>query len=163
MLIERVVINSSPLIVLFKSQQAELLPQLFTEILVPLPVWDEVTAAGAFDAAAVQLPTVSWARRVEVEAIASLVATWDLGKGESSVLSQALLTPANSAAIVDDMAARRCAKTLGIVTIGTGGLLILAKRRGLIPSVSQRIQALRDVGLWLSDDLVNLLKIQAGE
>ncbi|MDA0265992.1 MAG: hypothetical protein O2890_03620 [Cyanobacteria bacterium] len=42
--INRVVINSSPLIALFKSQQAELLPQLFEEIVVPQGVWDEVTA-----------------------------------------------------------------------------------------------------------------------
>ena len=163
MLIERVVINSSPLIVLFKSQQANLLPQLFTEILVPQAVWDEITTANTEDAASIQLPSVSWARKVEVEATAPEVAAWDLGKGESSVLSQSLLTSANSAAIIDDRAARRCAQTLGIVTIGTGGLLILAKRRGLITSVSPRIQALRDAGLWMSDSLVNLLKIQAGE
>lgn len=162
-MINGIIINSSPIIVLFKSQQAELLPQLFTEILVPSPVWDEITAAGYSDAASVQLQGVSWARRVEVEAIAPEVAAWDLGRGESAVLSQAMKTPANSAAIVDDRAARRCAQTLGLVTIGTGGLLILAKRRGLIPSVSQRIQALRDAGLWLSDNLVNLLKVQAGE
>jgi predicted nucleic acid-binding protein len=55
------------------------------------------------------------------------------------------------AALVDDKAARRCGQALGITTIGTGGLLILAKRRGLIPSISPGIQALRDAGLWLSD------------
>jgi len=38
MLIKRVVINASPLIVLFKSQQADLLPQLFSEIFVPAGV-----------------------------------------------------------------------------------------------------------------------------
>jgi len=162
-LINRAVVNSSPLIVLFKSQQAELLPQMFSEILVPGAVWAEITAPGAEDAAAVQLPSVSWARQVQVSVIAPEVASWDLGLGESAVLSQVLLTPANSAAIVDDRAARRCAQSLGLVTIGTGGLLIRAKRRGLISSVSQRIQALREAGLWLSDDLVNLLKIQAGE
>ena len=35
-------------------------------------------------------------------------------------------------AMVDDQAARRCARTLGIRTLGTGGMLVLAKRRGLI-------------------------------
>ncbi|HAX85097.1 MAG TPA: DUF3368 domain-containing protein, partial [Cyanobacteria bacterium UBA11370] len=30
-------------------------------------------------------------------------------------------------------------------------------------SVSPRIQALQNAGLWLSDSLVNLLKEQAGE
>jgi predicted nucleic acid-binding protein len=52
---------------------------------------------------------------------------------------------------------------LGITTIGTGGLLILAKKRGIIPNISPGIQALRDAGLWLSDSLVSLLKQQAGE
>jgi predicted nucleic acid-binding protein len=162
MSINRVIINSSPLIVLFKSQQVELLPQLFTEILVPIGVWDEVTAATSDDAASRQLPNVSWVQRVELANIAPEVAAWDLGKGESEVLSQAL-TVSDCAAIVDDRAARRCAQALGITTIGTGGILILAKRRGLISSVSPRIEALRDAGLWMSDTLVNLLKQQAGE
>ncbi|MDZ8086197.1 MAG: DUF3368 domain-containing protein [Nostoc sp. DedQUE12b] len=86
-----------------------------------------------------------------------IVAAWDLGKKESQVLSLALKN-SDCAAIVDDRAARRCGQALGITTIRTGGLLILAKRRGIIPSISPGIQALRDAGLWLSDTLVNLLK-----
>jgi predicted nucleic acid-binding protein len=43
MSINRIIVNSSPLIVLFKSQQAELLPQLFPEILVPEGVFAQVT------------------------------------------------------------------------------------------------------------------------
>ncbi|MDZ7964717.1 MAG: DUF3368 domain-containing protein [Nostoc sp. DedSLP03] len=42
-------------------------------------------------------------------------------------------------------------------------MLILAKRRGLIPSISPGIQASREAGLRLSDTLVNLLKQQTGE
>lgn len=162
MSIERVIINSSPLIVLFKSQQAELLPQLFAEILVPKGVFAEVTMVGEDDAAARQLPHVSWIKTVEIASIVPEVAAWDLGRGESQVLSLAL-TIADCAAVVDDRAARRCAQTLSITTIGTGGLLILAKRRGLISSICPGIQALRDAGLWLSESVVNLLKQQAGE
>jgi predicted nucleic acid-binding protein len=66
-------------------------------------------------------------------------------------------------AIVDDRAVRRCSNSLSMITMGTGGLLILAKRRGLISSISPGIQALRDAGLWLSDSIVNILKSQAGE
>lgn len=66
-------------------------------------------------------------------------------------------------AMVDDAAARRCARTLSIPTLGTGGALVLAKRRGLVTTISSSIQALRNSGLWLSDDLVRLLKQQAGE
>ncbi|MCC5602858.1 DUF3368 domain-containing protein [Nostoc favosum] len=160
MSINCVIINSSPLIVLLKSQQAQLLPQLFTEIIVPLGVFEEVTTKD--DAASTLLPNITWIQTVEVNTINPVVAAWDLGKGESQVLSLALKN-SDCAAIVDDRAARRCGQALGINTIGTGGLLILAKRRGLIPSISPGIQAIRDAGLWLSDSLVNLLKQQAGE
>jgi len=60
MLVNRVVINSSPLIVLFKSQQTDLLPQLFTEILVPSVVWDELVS-GQNDLPAINLPSAAWA------------------------------------------------------------------------------------------------------
>ncbi|MBU7583603.1 MAG: DUF3368 domain-containing protein [Nostoc sp. TH1S01] len=158
--ISRVIINSSPLIVLLKSQQSQLIPQLFTEILVPSGVIEEVTTKN--DPASKLLPSISWIQTVEVNIIVPEVAAWDLGKGESQVLSLALQN-SEFAAIVDDRAARRCGQALGITIIGTGGLLILAKRRGLISSISPGIDALRDAGLWLSDTLVNLLKQQAGE
>ncbi|MDF5721776.1 MAG: DUF3368 domain-containing protein [Rhizonema sp. PD37] len=160
MSINRVIVNSSPLIVLLKSQKTQLIPQLFAEILVPSGVFEEITTKD--DVASTQLLNTSWIQRVEVNTIAPVVAAWDLGKGESQVLSFALKNT-DFAAIIDDRAARRCAQALSINTIGTGGLLILAKRRGLIPSISPGIQALRDAGLWLSDTLVNLLKQQVGE
>jgi predicted nucleic acid-binding protein len=158
--INQVVVNASPLIVLFKSGQADLLPELFTEILVPQAVWQEVTAAKT-DIAAQQLPTVDWANPIEV-AIAPEIAAWDLGLGESAVLSHALKHPSYRA-LVDDAAARRCARTLGIATLGTGGAIVLAKRRGLIPSVAERLDRLKDAGLWLSEEVIMLLKQQADE
>lgn len=160
MSIDRVVINASPLIVLFKSGQAELLPKLFNEVLIPQAVWEEVTASKN-DIASQQLPKVSWATSMQV-AIHPSVATWDLGAGESTVLSFALDNPGYRA-MIDDAAARRCARILGITTLGTGGALVLAKRRGLIESVGDRLQQLQEAGLWLSEDVINLLKQQAGE
>ena len=119
-------------------------------------------AGGPQDAAAQQLPTISWARQVEVPVIAPVIAAWDLGPGESEVLTFAL-THSGYRAMVDDAGARRCARTCGIPILGTGGALILAKRRGLIASVAESLTALRTAGLWLSDELVTLLKQQAGE
>ena len=90
------------------------------------------------------------------------VAAWNLGDGESSVLSYALENPA-CRAVVDDAEARRCARTLGIRTLGTGGVLVLAKQRGLIVSVAEGLNRLRQAGLWLSDDVARLLLARAGE
>ncbi|PSN10722.1 DUF3368 domain-containing protein [filamentous cyanobacterium CCT1] len=160
MSVDRVVVNASPLIVLFKSGQADLLPQLFSEILIPQAVWQEVTLPQG-DAASQQLPDAAWAIPVEV-LVNSDIAAWDLGAGESAVLSYGLQNPGYRA-IIDDAAARRCARTLGITTLGTGGVLVLAKRRGLIDSVGDRLESLQEAGLWLSESIITLLKQQAGE
>ena len=158
--IDRVVVNASPLIALFRSGQAELLGQLWPEVMIPEAVWMEVLAGE--DAAARGLPVAPWAKQVTVTAVAPTIAAWDLGPGESEVLTFALEHPGYRV-IVDDAEARRCARTFGISILGTGGTLILAKRRGLIVSVSESLMALRNAGLWLSDELVLLLKRQAGE
>lgn len=162
MKIEKAVVNASPLILLFKSGLADLLPQLFAEVVVPDAVWEEVMAGGETDAAATRLPAASWVRRVTATPIAPEVLVWNLGDGESEVLSFALAQP-DYRALVDDRAARSCARTLGVRTLGTGGILILAKRLGLIPSVSAELQRLRDAGLWLSHEVIALLKQQADE
>jgi len=52
MRIEAAVINASPPITLLRSGQADLLPRLFTPIIVPGAVWREVTVAEWDDAAA---------------------------------------------------------------------------------------------------------------
>lgn len=161
MSIERVVVNASPLITLFKSKLADLLPQLFSDVQVPPAVWQEVIVTKD-DVAAQTLPSASWAQRIEAVAISPAIAAWDLGVGESEVLSYALLNPQYTA-MIDDAAARRCAISLNISTLGTGGAIVLAKRRELIPSVMEPIQSLRNAGLWLSEELVQLLKQQAGE
>lgn len=162
MKIDRVVINASPLIVLFKANLAHLLPQLFAEVLIPSAVWDEVIAGDPVDMAAQGLLNIDWAKRVEVAAVAPAILAWNLGQGESEVLSVAL-DHSDYRAVIDDAAARRCARTLQVQILGTGGVLVLAKRRGLIPSVESSLQELRDAGLWLSDEIVSLLIQQAGE
>ena len=51
MRIDKVVVNSSPLIVLFRSGQAELLPQMFKTIIVPHQVYKEIVIDGPLDEA----------------------------------------------------------------------------------------------------------------
>ncbi len=160
--IEGVCINASPLIVLSKSGLHELLPQLFNEILVPGAVWEEVKAGGADDPAARVLTGATWARRIDVAVRNDVIIGWNLGAGESEVLSLAHQLPTHRA-MVDDAAARACAQTLGIATLGTGGALVLAKRRGLISSVADALHEVRNAGLWLSDNVAQLLLKSAGE
>jgi predicted nucleic acid-binding protein len=145
--IEAVVINASPLILLFRAGYGDLLPRLFSRIIVPDAVWTEIAAGGVGDAAATALPSCSWAQRKPVEP-SPRVLDWSLGPGETAVISHALKHP-GLRAVLDDRDGRRCARTLGVQTLGTGGTLILAKRRGLIPSVADGLHRLRGAGLWI--------------
>ncbi|AFZ56528.1 DUF3368 domain-containing protein [Anabaena cylindrica FACHB-243] len=158
----KIVINTSPLIVLFKSQLTYFLPQLFTEIIVPSRVWSEIVKAGKIDIASQQLPNSTWAKQVKVSEISSLILPWGIDCGESEVLTFALENNGYRA-VIDDAAARKVAKSLNIPFMGTLGILILAKKQGLITSISEPIQALQEAGLWLSNDLIQLLKEQVKE
>jgi predicted nucleic acid-binding protein len=91
--IEKVVVNASPLITLFKSQLVDLLPQLFGQVQVPPAVWLEVTASKD-DIAAQMLPYSSWATQTEEIAIHPLVrlGIWVLGSLRFSVMLYGIQT-----------------------------------------------------------------------
>ncbi|HEC85378.1 MAG: DUF3368 domain-containing protein [Candidatus Parabeggiatoa sp. nov. 1] len=162
MQVTEIIIDSSPLITLFRSHQAHLLEPLFTNIWVPNAVFEEVTDDEHNDLASQGLVNAAWLKRVSVSHIPDMISQRDLGWGESEVLAFTLNCP-SAHAMIDDLAARRCAKKLGIATLGTGGMLVIAKQRGIISSVGEALQALRAAGMWLSDDLVRMLTEKAGE
>jgi predicted nucleic acid-binding protein len=87
---------------------------------------------------------------------------WDLGAGESAVISLTEATP-GAVAVLDDLAARRCAQAIGLKIIGTLGLVLMAKRAGVIPSASQALDAIVAAGLFISPHHLETIRIQAGE
>ena len=155
MLIEKVVINASPLITLFRANLHPLLPRLFPEVLVPDAVWAEVVNRTHSDPATRGLPKADWAMQ---RAVASRpeVTAWGLGTGETAVLSFALQHPGYTA-VIDDRQARRCAQVLNLAILGTAAVVVLARRRGLIDSTESALRRLQDAGLWLSEVLITRL------
>lgn len=90
---------------------------------------------------------------VETPAIPPEIAAWDLGKGETSVLTHAFSAP-EWVAVLDDNAARRCARSLSIKTTGTLAVVILAKQHGLIASASQVLRSLQSNDFHLDDSII---------
>ena len=105
MRIDCVVVNASPLITLFKSGQAHLLPALFQQVYVPDAVWREIADSGYDDAASRELANAPWALRPPVQALDPLVLAWDAGPRETEVLAYARAN-AGVCAVVDDDYAR---------------------------------------------------------
>ena len=62
-----------------------------------------------------------------------------------------------------DLAARRCAMTLDIPVRGTLGLVLLAKKRGIIPLARPVLEQLKKAGMYLSNSVINQALAQVGE
>lgn len=76
------------------------------------------------------------------------VLAWDLGAGESEVLSYAHQNEGR-AAVLDDRAARRCAHALEVPCVGTLGIILRAKRQGVIPAAVPLLKSLQATGFRL--------------
>lgn len=161
MLISHVVVDASPLICLFKSGLENLLPALFGDIVVPETVNEEVISRPK-TGPSLALTACRWIHLVNDITIDSRVAAWDLGRGESSVLSFALKNPGYWA-IIDDKEARRCAVSLQCHHTGTVGIIVLAKKRGIIRSIRENLEKLRMAGLWLSENFIDEVCVKAAK
>lgn len=162
MRIEKVVINASPFILFCKSGLADILPELFSEIRMPEKVVTEIIAGGDIAAEKLFDYEEKWLIRC-LPSVAQEVLVWNLGDGETDVLSFAYGNKERYTALIDDRAARRCAETLNIKTLGTGGILVLAKKRNLIGKVEPELEKLQNSGLWISEDVKRIILKQANE
>jgi predicted nucleic acid-binding protein len=158
----RRIVNASPLILLAKARQLDLLRAGVPEIIIPDAVLREVSARGPGDPVLLEVQRAAWLQVVPAPPTPPEVLVWDLGDGESSVLAMALNDP-ECEAILDDRDARRCAQTLGIGSRGTIGLIVLARQIGLIPSARPVLEQVRRAGLFVTDDLVRQALALVGE
>jgi predicted nucleic acid-binding protein len=158
----RRIVNASPLILLAKVGQLDLLRAGVPEIIVPDAVLREVGARGPADPVFLEIQRASWLKIVTAPPTPLEVLVWDLGDGESSVLSAALHDP-ECEVILDDRDARRCAQSLNIGVRGTIGPIILARQIGSIPAARPLLEQVRQAGLFVTDDLVRQALVLVGE
>lgn len=144
-----VVTNASPLILLSRGGHLELLHNFADLVLVPQGVADEIRLKGAEDITAKALDRMRWIEIVPQPPVPENILQWGLGSGESAVLAVAAANPAMEA-VIDDLAGRKCAECLGIPVRGTLGIVLVAKRRGLIPLARPAIEDLMRCGLYLA-------------
>ena len=159
---KQAVVNASPLIFLSKAGVIHFLQQAAPDIVVPQVVALEIGRRGRNDITARTLANNPWVATVEVPVIPPLIQSWDLGPGESAVLAYARTHP-GVVAIIDDGAGRRCAETLGVPLLGTLGLIMIAKKRGLIPTARPVIALLKQQGMFLSESIIDRAMDLIGE
>jgi len=137
---EPVVSDSTCLICLERIGQLELLPSLFEPFFVPPEVHKEFSV------------TPSWLQVQAPKNITLVQALrWVIDEGEAEAI--ALAVERKCLLIVDDRKARGWARRLGIRVIGTIGVLLKAKRAGLIDSVKPLLERLKSAGFYLTQEL----------
>lgn len=158
---ENWVVNASPLILLGKAGELGWLPRL-GDVVVPRSVALEVLAGAPEDSARRWLEAPEGACQIRDHEMAPEIFAWDLGPGETAVLSWAQSHPGYEA-VLDDAAARRCARVFGIPVRGTLSLVALAKHRGHVPACRPVFERLLEAGLFVSPELVEQVAASVGE
>jgi predicted nucleic acid-binding protein len=93
------------------------------------------------------LPDTDWIKRVCAKPVENII-QWDLGYGETEVLSFAFANR-DYTPVLDDTAAKKCSLSLGIPSLGTGTVLIREP--------VEKIYELRKKGFWISNGLIEKL------
>lgn len=156
------VLNASPIILLGKAGLLTTISPLAESWIVPEGVVAEVEAKRPIDSYLCELAGRSSVSRESVEAINPLIAAWDLGRGESEVLTMAMHKP-GARVVLDDLQARKCAALFRLPLIGSLGLLVMAKRTGHIREAKPALESLIKAGLHLDRAMLDRIYKKIGE
>lgn len=155
------VTNASPMIALAKVGRLDLLTQLAGKLLLPDAVAQEILAGPASDPAR-QAIERGWGNRLAPASVAPELLEWGLDAGETAAIALAQ-ERLPCTLLLDDQAARTCAKALRVPILGTLGIVLRAKKCGLVPNAADVIRALRTAGLHLDDRVIRLALGHIGE
>jgi len=128
------VLNASPIILLGKAGLLKIISPISKIWIIPEGVIKEIERKSPIDPYLSELSSQATVKREKVSKIHPLIASWDLGQGEGQVLTLALKS-INRGPVLDDLQARKCARLFEIPLIGSLGLIVAAKRRGVLPAV----------------------------
>ena len=147
-----VIADASPLIGLDRAGHLDLLPAVFPDLVAPPAVVAEFG----------RRPEWLDERNVENVSQVALLRALRFGVGESEALALAMENQGVTV-LLDEKRARRFAAERGVVVVGTAGVVLRARERGLVPAARSVLDDLRATGFRLSDGLYHAVLKRAGE
>lgn len=159
-----VVSDTSPIINLAAIGRLDILATLYGQILIPDAVYMEIVLAGAGLPGADDVRAASW---IETRSIADLTLAsglqLELDRGEAEAISLAVDTHADLL-LMDERRGRKAAARIGVPVLGLLGVVVHAKRLGLLPAVRPILDALvSQAGFYIGDDLYRHVLTASGE
>jgi predicted nucleic acid-binding protein len=159
----KVAVNSSPLIFLAKLGMLDLLDKLFEEVYITEAVYEETVVEGSDHEESSLIARTEFLKKVKVSdqrLVRFLREMIDYGEAETIAFA---LEKNLDLVVLDDKDARKVARGFGLKVTGTLGILLLAKKRGLITSVRPYIESLRKNGFRISEGILERILKEAGE
>ena len=158
----KVIVNSTPLIVLCGIGKLDVLRKLYGEIMIPDAVYREVTVLE--DSACMQVRNAgTW---IHIEAVRDSAekkmykAKLHAGEVEVMILAQEQKA---DLVIIDDNAAKKTAKYLGLTVTGTLGVPLKAKRQGIVQRIDILLAEMKRNGFYIDSRMEAFVLEQAGE
>ena len=128
---------------------------------IPQEVFNEIEA-GKHKKYYLNLLTFEWIKIEQIQDRKSIAYLLDLDKGEAEAIVLATESEADLI-LLDESLGRFHAKHAGLRVTGTIGILVKAKKQGLISELKPLILELKDKGVWLSESLIERILELANE
>ena len=155
----KVVVNTTPLIALANIGKLDLLKQLYGEIYIPNAVLWEIKSEPAKS----MVKNSAWIKTTSVSNHSDTgLFRAKLNAGEVEVMMLAKEQNADFV-IMDDNPAKKTAKFMGLKVTGTLGVLLKAKKEGLIERVEPILNSIIADGFYIASDIRQMVLEEAGE
>lgn len=163
----KVICNTSPIIGLISISRLSLLWKLFEQVIIPQAVYEELCAdtdnhkeeIQEIDAC-IRQGKIRLYRVENSQAVKAMYGKLHYGELEVIVGAKELKL---TLAIIDEISARKMAAEFLIDTIGIIGILLLAKKKGIIKEIRPDMESLRKKGYRISDRLFEDTLRKSGE
>jgi len=156
-----IVSDASPIIALALCNKLDLLDTLFDQICIPKAVFNELTVSNKLKAKEI----TEWAKSKITPAqntVAITALSLNLDPGESEAIALYLETNADYL-LIDERKGRTIAARNGIRIIGTMGVLLWAKQKGVLTVIKPTLDMLMRTDFRISDTLYHQILDRARE
>ena len=154
------VADSSSLIALSICDRLNLLDMFFDKVIVPEAVYDELTLGDKPESERLKDYLSDKVSKKDINKY--LINDTHLGKGELEAIALCKAVNADFL-IIDDKLARKAAVINNIKITGSLGILLFAKKKGYIKSLSPCLEILKRSNIRISESLIQKVLQEAGE
>lgn len=159
-----VISDASPILNLVVVGKLDLLPRLYTSIIIPQSVFDEITLSGQGKPGAAEIINAPW---VDVQPCHNIdfvkELSMKLDRGEAEAIVLAVETKADLL-LMDEKRGRATARQYQIRVTGLLGVLLQAKRKGILSEIRSTLDEMRSkANFRVNDTMYEQILRVAGE